>query len=71
MGNKEFEIELKEFRIGKGRLLELFISKNEADYLSPNDVSGFLIDQVEIKPNEVVFEIGSGINPISILLAKK
>jgi hypothetical protein len=64
-------LEKKNFRIGKGQSLDMWISKNESDFFSPNDVTGFLADQADIKPNDVVFELGSGISPISILLAKK
>jgi len=63
--------ELKEFRIGKGQALKLWISENDADFFVPNDVSGFLADQAIVNPNDVVIELGSGICPISILLAKK
>jgi tRNA G37 N-methylase Trm5 len=69
MGHQELEV--KKFRVGKGQYLDLFVSQNTMYFFSPNDVSGFLANQVEVKPNDVVFEIGSGISPISILLAQK
>lgn len=71
MDGQELEVAIKSFRIGKGQSLELWVSKDDSDFFSPNDVSGFLADQVEVQANDIVFEIGSGICPISILLSKK